>query len=73
MLFLTSKLLKNVNFGLLDHFGQRVLTICVLYDQIHFEGLQVFISSPFPQNIMSRNAKLIMGGRKNHFFVPSRG
>ena len=39
MLFLTSKLLKNVNFGLLDHFGQRVLTTCVWYDQIHFGGL----------------------------------
>ena len=32
-------MLKNVNFGLLDHFGQLVLTTCVRYDQIHFGGL----------------------------------
>ena len=39
MLFLTSKLLKNVNFGPLDHCGQRVLTTCVWYDKINFRGL----------------------------------
>ena len=29
MLFLTSKLLKTVNFGALGHFGQHALAICV--------------------------------------------
>ena len=37
--FFTSKSLENVNFDLLDHFGQLVLTTCVLYDQMHFGGL----------------------------------
>ena len=28
-----------INFGVLDNFGERVLTTCVWYDQIHFGGL----------------------------------
>jgi len=39
MPFLTSKLLKNVNFAPLGHFGQHVLTICVWYYQMKFGGL----------------------------------
>ena len=38
-----------MNFGFLDHCGQRVLTACVWYDQMHFGGLWVSISSLFPQ------------------------
>ena len=45
----------------------------VWYDQIHFGGLYVSISSSFPLNITSRNAKLILGGRKNHFFLSTSG
>ena len=64
MLFLTWKLLKSVHFGVLEDFGQHLLTICVKNDQMNITSLLVSISSPILSNITSRNPKLITGGSK---------
>ena len=42
---------KNVNFVSLEHFGQRVLTTCVWYDQVQYTlGAYKYVSHvPSPQ------------------------
>ena len=58
MLFLTSKLLKNVNFAALGHFIQHVVfIICVWYHYSINWGLVAIYLIPFPPKIMSRNPK----------------
>ena len=70
MLLLTSKLLKNVNFGLLDHFGQRVLNTCVCVTWPNtFLGAYNYLSQvPFPKISCPEMQNSSWGGRKTIFF-----
>ena len=73
MLFLTSKLLKNVNVGALGHFGQHiVLTMCVcVICPNKFWGLaSIYLKSLFPKShVMKSKTHLVEGGIQMIFFV----
>ena len=73
MLFLTSKLLKNVNFGLLDHFGQLVLTTCVWYDQIHLGACKYLSEVPSTPISCPEMQNISWGVKKTIFFSPTPG